>query len=120
MVAESGIASSVLTQCHENSRVGESSHGDRDFLDCVGRLLRVDRPCFDDGRKNGLYSLIHLLLGQLRLGIFFVQLGQRLGSIHTASRRCPDCRVRYIRYLIRLKSDSPVEINVDTLHPGAH
>ena len=86
MAAESGIAGSVLTQCHENSGVGESSHGDRDFLNHFGRLLRVDGPCFGDGCKNGLYGLIHLLFGQLRLDIFFVQQGQRFGLLYTPTR----------------------------------
>ena len=98
MLAERGIAGLVLTQCHENGGVGERSHGDRDFLDRFGCLLRVDGSCFRNGRKNGLYGVIHLLLGQLRLGIFFVQLGQRLGlfesskSVLSSGAACADIR----------------------------
>lgn len=57
MSAESGIAGPVLTQCHENSGVGKSSHSDRDLLDRFGRLLRVNRPCLGDGRKKRIGRL---------------------------------------------------------------
>ena len=116
MAAEGGIASPVLTQGHENSGVGESSHRDCDFLDRFGRLMRVDRPRFRDGRKNGLYGLIHLLLGKLRLGIFFVQLSQRLGLFFNTPSRCRFARrMHRVGSLLRVRGDSPVE--VDELPP---
>lgn len=80
MSTERGVTAPVLTQCHENGGIGERSHDDRDFLDRFGRLPSIDRPCLGDGRKNGLYSLIQLLFGLLRLSIFLVQLGEGLGS----------------------------------------